>query len=462
MRMSISIVAAGLAAVLVASCSTSSTPTAVPTTTTTASSAPGATAPSAASWTTYFHDSGRSGFAADGPAVAATVHRQWVSPTLDGDIYGQPLVVGDRVVVATENDTVYALNASSGATLWSRHLGSPVPSSSLPCGNVDPVGITSTPVVDVSSGRVYAVGLVQPGHDTLFALDLSTGAVVGSTGVDAPGSDPATDNQRGALAFDGGHVLVPFGGRFGDCGAYHGVVASVPVTAGGVGTASWYTLPTGREGGFWAPGGPVVAPDGSFYVTSGNSASSGSYDYGNSVVHVTSGLKLVDSFAPTNWAALNATDSDLGSTGPVLVGNRAFQVGKSGVGYLLDAGHLGGIGGQLAARTVCQGKAFGAVSRMGTTLFVPCDGVVAVSVAGDQLKVAWSAGMAAPGPVIVTSGAVWTVATSSGSLVALDLSTGHQVFSQAVGDVPSRFTSPAAGGGRVVVAAARRVLAFGD
>ncbi|HLY83813.1 MAG TPA: PQQ-binding-like beta-propeller repeat protein, partial [Acidimicrobiales bacterium] len=262
-------------AVVSASCSSTSKPLSSPasssgTPTSTAATAPSATPSGAgASWTTYFHDAGRSGVAADGPAEAASVHQQWSSPALDGKIYAEPLLVGSRVIVATENDSVYALNATSGAVLWSAHLGTPVSASSLPCGNVDPVGITSTPVVDLGTGRVYAAGMVQPAQHKLFALDLATGSVVASTGVDAPGADPSTHNQRGALALAGGNVLVPFGGRYGDCGTYHGRLVAVPLTANGFGTTSSYTLPSGREGGFWAPPGPAIAGDGGIYLASG-------------------------------------------------------------------------------------------------------------------------------------------------------------------------------------------------
>src|SRR5205807_747858 len=143
-------------------------------------------------------------------------------------------------------------------------------------------------------------------------------------------------------------VLVPFGGRFGDCGTYHGQVVSVPVSLNSVGPPTSFTLPTGREGGFWAPPGATVDGSGNMFLTSGNSDSRAAFDYGNSVVRLGPDLKLADSFAPTNWAALNASDGDLGSTGPVLLpNNRVFQVGKAGVGYLLDSTHLGGVGGQV-------------------------------------------------------------------------------------------------------------------
>ena len=106
---------------------------------------------------------------------------------------------GSRVVIATENDSVYLLDASDGAVVWKTHLGEPISGSSLPCGNVDPVGVTSTPVVDASTNRIYVVGMVQPGRDMLFELDLSSGHVVDSVQVDADGADPLVHNQRAAL-----------------------------------------------------------------------------------------------------------------------------------------------------------------------------------------------------------------------------------------------------------------------
>src|SRR5204863_358376 len=72
-------------------------------------------------WPTYHHDNGRSGAGAAQPA-ATTLTGAWQA-RLDGAVYGQPLVVGDRVLAATENDTVYGLDAASGATVWTRHVG---------------------------------------------------------------------------------------------------------------------------------------------------------------------------------------------------------------------------------------------------------------------------------------------------------------------------------------------------
>jgi outer membrane protein assembly factor BamB len=439
--------------------SSASSPASSPTSGTTSTAAG-----NAAGWSTYDRDPARTGVAPDGPASAAGIRRQWASPPLDGDVYAQPLLVGDRVVVATENDTVYSLDAATGAVVWSAHLGEPVAGSSLPCGDVDPVGITGTPVVDTAAGRVYAVGLVRPLRDVLFDLDLATGRVLASTPVDAPGANPAVHNQRAALTLTAGRVYVPFGGRYGDCGDYRGRVTSVAVTPGGLGATAFYALPTRGEAGFWAPPGAVTSADGSLYLASGNSTSNRDYDYGNSVVRLSPDLRLEDSFAPSDWLALNSSDADLGSTSPVLLpSGRVFQVGKSGIGYLLDGSHLGGVGGQLHAGTVCSGLAYGGIAVDGDTMYVPCPrGITQVVATGDSFRVGWTATVNTPGPTIVASGAVWTVATGSGDLVALDRDSGRVVSSAHVGSVPSRFTPAAAGGGRVVVAADRTVLAFGD
>src|SRR5690348_2173177 len=88
-------------------------------------------------WPTYRHDPQRSGFA-PGPYDPASIKQVWESDPLDGQVYAQPIVVGGRVFVATENNSVYALDPSSGQVLWMQHLGDPVPRSMLPCGNIDP------------------------------------------------------------------------------------------------------------------------------------------------------------------------------------------------------------------------------------------------------------------------------------------------------------------------------------
>ncbi|MCA1830859.1 MAG: PQQ-binding-like beta-propeller repeat protein, partial [Actinobacteria bacterium] len=242
----------------------------------------------------------------------------WTSNALDADVYAQPLVVGDRVYVATEANSVYALDASTGKTVWQRALGAPVPGTSLPCGNIDPSGITGTPVIDTTANALYVVAFLRSGpHHELYALDLDGGGITWHRAIDPPRLSPRVEQERGALALANGRVYVPFGGLQGDCGSYKGAVVSSPLD--GKGALQSYVVPAAREGGIWNPGGPVADPGGDVWVTTGNSASRGSFNYGNAVIRLTSALTVRDYFAPSNWESLNRTDTDLGSVSPVLV-----------------------------------------------------------------------------------------------------------------------------------------------
>src|SRR5579875_2399024 len=120
----------------------------------------------AAAWPAFGGGMQRTGAAAGLPA-AGKLSVAWQS-RLDGAVYGQPLVVGGLVIAATENDSVYALDETTGRIAWRTHLASPVPLSSLPCGDIDPLGITGTPVYDRADGLVYAVAETSGYRHVLF------------------------------------------------------------------------------------------------------------------------------------------------------------------------------------------------------------------------------------------------------------------------------------------------------
>jgi outer membrane protein assembly factor BamB len=423
----------------------------------TTAKAPGATPADAGSWPTYDHDAARTGVADDQVALGRPA-KAWDSPKLDGDVYAQPLVAGGKVSAATESNSVYALDAATGAQSWRAALGQPVSGASLPCGNIDPSGITGTPVVDAATDTLYAVAFLAAGpHHELFALDLPSGAVRWHRTVDPPGLSARVEQLRGALTLVNGRVYVPYGGLFGDCGPYKGAVVSV--AADGQGALSTYTVPTSREAGIWTPAGVVSDGAGGLYVSTGNSDSRSTFDYGNAVIRLTLDLRSSDYFAPPEWARLNAGDVDLGSVGPALVGrDRLFAAGKSGIAYLLDRAHLGGIGGSLAQLQTCGG-AFGQPAVSGTTVFLPCaDGVLALNTAGDRLAKVWTQRGRA-GPPILAAGAVWFI-DGNGRLRALDPTNGQERFSADVGGAVSRFVTPAAAGGRVYAPSGDKVTAF--
>ncbi len=410
-------------------------------------------------WFTYHADAARSGVA-QGPSLA-NARRAWTSARLDADIYAEPLVVGGNVIAATQNNSVYALDGSTGTIVWRTNLGPPVDSSTLPCGNIAPTsGITGTPVLDPSTGLLYAVAFLAPGHHELFALRERTGDIVWSRGVDPPGMDPLTHQLRAALTLANEHVYVAFGGLFGDCGSYHGWVAGVG--ADGSGPLRDYQVPTENAGGIWAPSGPAADGDGNLFVATGNSFSGTAFDFGDSVIKLSPQLERLDFFSPQDWAELNVGDVDLGSTGPaVLSMGRIFQIGKGGVGYLLDAEHLGGIGGELASHQVCDG-AFGGTAHSLDAVYVPCrDGLVALSVAADggDFTRRWRSAEFSSGPPIVAGGLVWTVDLSSDALVGLGVANGDEVVRLPVGE-SSHFASPSASSGCLFVPTVRTVTAF--
>ena len=410
---------------------------------------------SEAAWLTYHGNLARTGVAAAGPPLGSA-RRLWSAP-VDGAVYAEPLIGQGKVIVATENDSVYAFDVVNGRRAWRAHLGTPVPGGDLPCGNIDPSGITGTPTIDTRAAVVYVVTFERFEH-RLVALDLASGRVRWQRPIDPPGADPRTHQQRAALALSHGHVYIAYGGLYGDCGDYHGWVLGAPAS-GPTGQLLGYRVPTEREGAIWAPSGPAIDGDGNVYVATGNGSSSSAFDFGNAVIRLTPALERSDFFAPSNAPELSSADLDLGSTGPLLLPHsRAFIIGKTGVGYLLNTSRLGGIGHPVASRGIC-GAAFGGSAYANGTIYVPCtDGIVAVRVAGDRLEPAWSHGDA-PGSPILAGPGLWAVGGQA--LLQLDPRTGRERFSAPIGD-PAHFATPAAAGGRIFVAAGGHVYAFGQ
>jgi hypothetical protein len=163
------------------------------------------------------------------------------------------------------------------------------------------------------------------------------------------------------LAILSGSLYVPFGGHFGDCGQYHGIVVSISLSDPRT-LRSWATR--ARGGGIWAPGG--ISSDGkSLFVATGNTFGATTWSDGEAVVRLAPDLHRSedrrDFFAPSDWPALDARDADLGGTNPLpfdLSSNGRqpviLSLGKDRKAYLLDRNNLGGIGGQLVTETVSE------------------------------------------------------------------------------------------------------------
>jgi outer membrane protein assembly factor BamB len=378
-------------------------------------------------------------------------------------VYASPLIVSGHVLVATENNTVYSLDLFSGAVVWKQHLGDPVDASTLPCGDIQPVtGITGTPAADVFAGRLYVVAFLRGFHHVLFTLSLVDGSVVSQQVVDPAGSVPSTQQERGALAIWSGHVYIPFGGLYGDCGDYHGYLVAVPAAGTVVGSPTLvYRTPVTREAGIWNPAGATISPSGSVYVVTGNGSATQSFAYSNSVIELSPDLQVRSFFAPSNWRSLDASDLDLGSVGATFVSSigAVVAIGKDGVAYLLSAGHLGGVGGQIASRSVCAG-AWGGTAWLGQRVWIPCsDGLVALDVTESSINVAWKAPRPRLGSPIVAAGAVWAIEPDSGRLLALDLTSGAVLFDLNLGQA-RHFNTPAATEGFVVAPAGAEVVVY--
>ena len=408
-------------------------------------------------WPTYHRDAARTGAAPASPAAGA-LSIAW-RRRLDGAVYGQPLAVGDLVIAATEGDTVYGLDRVTGAVRWRVHLGTPVPLSALPCGDIDPLGITGTPVYDPATRLVYAVAETTGFHPVLAGITVPGGKLAFRRDIPTPDGQPRYDQQRAALALDGARVYVAFGGLDGDCGPYQGSVTGIP--ASGSGPIVSYRVPTAREGGMWAAGGPVVGPDGTIYVGVGNGAATAPpYDGSDSVTALTPALRRTGIFAPTSWPADNAGDLDLGSTAPGLLGDGMILAdGKNGNGYLLDAHHLTGVGSQVTRAPVCA--AFGGMATQGTIVYVPCisGGMAAVDTAGSAIRVLWRGPPAAQGSPVLGGGAVWVPDWNAGVLYQLDPGTGQVRHKIGLGSALPHFASPSLSGSLALVGTMDGVVA---
>ena len=446
---------------LLAGCSTTATgsgpagPVTSPAATAPASSHP---APlGATDWPAYHRDAARTGAAPDSPPAGA-LSIAW-RRRLDGAVYGQPLVIGGLVIAATEGDTVYGLDRATGKVRWHVHLGTPVPLSALPCGDIDPLGITGTPVYDPATGLVYTVAETTGFHHVLAAITVPGGKLAFTRDVPTPDGQPRFDQQRAALALDRGRVYVAFGGLDGDCGPYQGSINGVP--ASGQGPIVSYKVPTARQAGMWAAGGPVVGPDGTIYVSAGNGAATAPpFDGSDSVTALTPSLHRVGIFAPVTWPSDNAGDRDLGSTAPGLLANGTILAdGKSGTGYLLDVHHLTGVGSQVAEARVCA--AYGGMATSGTIAYVPCiaGGMAAVDTSGNSLQVLWRGPGAAQGSPVLGGGAVWVPDWDAGVLYELDPATGRVRHEIGLGSALPHFASPSLSGPLALIGTMHGVVA---
>ena len=362
------------------------------------------------------------------------------------------LIADGRILAATEQNRVVALRPSDGALFWSTSVGRPLThvATAVGCGNIDPLGITSTPVLDPVTDTIYVVaeitsagGVVQ--HQ-LVGLDAASGAVRVRVPADPPlpkGEQPVALLQRASLALSAGRVIVSYGGNSGDCGSYHGWVVSIDPSHP-ADRRSFEVASDGEGGAVWQSGGaPAVGVSGNIYVSTGNANPGplqGGPDpkaYTESVVELTPELKPVASFKDR----VAGGDEDLSTANPVLLpGGLVFSVGKTDIGFLLRAGNLHPVA---MVPKVCGSDPDGGPAYDAGTqrLFVACrgGGIQVIDVRhrglGQRLTGADSS------PVVLGHG-VWALDSRSNVITGWDTATLRKVGSVPVGSQVPVFNSP--------------------
>ncbi len=259
--------------------------------------------------------------------------------------------------VTTLTGSLLALDANSGLQVW-RHNTS------------GPKFTTSSPALDPSGQYVYSYGL----DGKIHKYAVGTGAEQTSRGWPVLITNmPDVEKGSSSLNVANGYLYMSTSGYPGDAGHYQGHVVAISLSTGTlsvfnslcanihqllVTVSSDANYCPDVQSGIWARAGAVVDPlTGNVFVTTGNgnyTASTGGYDYGDSVIELSPNLqKVVDSYTPNNYSYLQSTDLDLGGASPTLLPMQkgsltpylAVQAGKDSSVRLLNRQNLSGKGG---------------------------------------------------------------------------------------------------------------------
>jgi len=309
------------------------------------------------------------------PSAAANVTRDLnFDGTISGNVYAQPLYIeggpnGPMIIAVTESNNIYALDATTGTVIWQRNVGPPV-TSGLPCGNISPLGITGTPVVDLASRSLFFDAMIDGATKKhfIYSLNVDTGATNAGWPVDVNATatyngmtfTSLVQNERGGLALVNGIVYVAWSGHLGDCGSFHGWVVGVTIN-NPASVGAWATTAIG--GGIWGHGG--VASDGTnMFVVTGNTFNTGGvWSGGEAIIRLQAGPiwtgQPTDYWAPTNWLNLDNGDTDLGGVSATVIdvpgatpSQLVLALGKDGNAYLVNRNNLGGITAPVAQANV--------------------------------------------------------------------------------------------------------------
>jgi outer membrane protein assembly factor BamB len=473
--------ALALAAVLIAACGSSSSRA-------TGSGAAGAAQPASASaaahatlldWPQFGLNAAHSGASSASPGISANTvaHLHHLTVSLPGTVDSAPVLlhavtVGGRtrdvIVATTSYGRTLAVDAASGQILWDFQ----------PAGAARLVGSSQITNAGPAASRAQGVVYAASPDGEVHRLSLADGRETGPGWPVRVTRDATHEKLGGSLTLDGSQLLVVTGGYFGDTPPYQGHILSINRVSGHI-DAIFNTLCANRRGllvpsscgssdsAIWARPGAVVEPNGRILVATGNGPYNGTTDFGDSVLELDPGtLALRQAYTPTNQAKLNASDTDLGSSEPALLGSGlVLQGGKDGVLRLLSLARLDGAaptarrrtGGELQTLPTPGGAELftqPAVWRHGaavTVVIADGSGTAAYALRGARLHQTWSDGEAGTSPVL-----------AGGLLYVYDPGGGLRVLSPGTGRLIARLS---AGGGHwnsPVVADGRIVLSEGD
>jgi hypothetical protein len=421
--------------------------------------------------------------------------------TFTGNVYASPLYMQNgpngkgAFFTVTDSNTVLALDETAGTTIWSKSIGSAPSKTGVSCGFINPIGSISTPVIDASTRTIYVAGATGTSSITdhqIHALSVDDGTEKTGWPVSALKATsgnvtfmPAPQNQRSALSLVGGTLYVAYGGHDGDCGTYHGWVLGIDTSDPAM-MGAWATA--GQGEGIWAAGGMASDGNGVFALTSNSTTGTTTHLDSEEAVRITGLGTLSDSFYSSDWKAMDSNDADLGANSPLYIevpgatpSKIVVAISKNGHMYLLDATHLGGMGGQkvdfqVAGSTTNEGMLIHTVpasymTSQGMHVVFSTDssgncpstgpgGAVVMSVlipagAPPKPQVVWCASAAnTPGPISTTTDGtnevvVWFM--NNGKLTGVDGDTGAAVFTSTNTCQVQHWTSPIAVNGRIVV-----------
>jgi hypothetical protein len=353
------------------------------------------TAAASISVTTYHYDTERTGWNKEETTLSGSAFPASFgvlgTVTVDDQVDAQPLLVQgetiaggvhDVLYVVTENNSVYALDASSGQVLVQRNLGAPVPTP-LGCGNNGPnVGITSTPVIDLSRHRIYVMAYINgatPAYQ-LHALNLTTLAEA-KPAVTVAASHTLTDGstfafnatyqrQRPALLELKGVIYAGFG-SFCDFSANNSrgwvlgwnAANLAPLTANELNDTQATSPTSFFLSSVWMSGFGLATNGTTIFFSTGNSdcnfydspelcPSQTTYDGVTNIQESVVGLvptlgTRTGVFTPSNVFQMDIDDADLGAAGVMLLPQQsggaelASIVSKDGRLWLLNQNSLG-------------------------------------------------------------------------------------------------------------------------